>query len=216
MKRKKNSTKRTVQFRVKDVTFFRKGSDGRLRQIPRNAPEEEIMMADAVTLKLENQKNGWKGVCISHHSNGEGMYDPVRAVGRRFVHIRRNSRDTNCFLSAVFVDGVRTDVCDKDISAALKVAAAALDYPNSRGIPIDCIDTHSLRIGGANALSLAGYSDRFSRYCQVPGLPLEQYAGRHALPRSRAIRHWRRLSGRVAYAQVDPVIPALKGRSNAR
>lgn len=49
---------------------------------------------------------------------------------------------------------------DKDISAALKVAAAALDYPNSRGIPLDSIDTHSLRIGGANALSLAGYTDR--------------------------------------------------------
>ena len=29
-----------------------------------------------------------------------------------------------------------------------------------KGIPIDRMDTHSLRSGGANALSLAGYSDR--------------------------------------------------------
>ena len=40
------------------------------------------------------------------------------------------------------------------------MAAAALDYPSSKGIPIERIDTHSLRCGGANALSLSGYSDR--------------------------------------------------------
>ena len=47
----------------------------------------------------------------------------------------------------------------KDISSALKFAAAKLDYPNERIIPIDRIDTHSLRAGGANALSLAGYEE---------------------------------------------------------
>jgi hypothetical protein len=30
----------------------------------------------------------------------------------------------------------------------------------ARGIPVDRIDTHSLRIGGANAMSLAGYSKK--------------------------------------------------------
>ena len=50
-------------------------------------------------------------------------------------------------------------VTDRHISAALKMAALVLDYP-ARGFPIDRIDTHSLRLGGANALSLAGYSDR--------------------------------------------------------
>ena len=34
-----------------------------------------------------------------------------------------------------------------------------LDYPNAKGILIDRIDTHSLRSGGTNALSLAEYSD---------------------------------------------------------
>ncbi len=48
---------------------------------------------------------------------------------------------------------------DKYIRAALKLAAFALRYP-SRGIPIDRVDTHSLRSGGANALALNGYSDR--------------------------------------------------------
>ena len=45
------------------------------------------------------------------------------------------------------------------MSRALKSAATVLDYPTAKGIPIDRIDTHSLRSGGANALSLAGYSD---------------------------------------------------------
>ena len=48
---------------------------------------------------------------------------------------------------------------DKHIRATIKLAAFALGYP-SRGIPIDRVDTHSLRSGGANALALNGYSDR--------------------------------------------------------
>jgi hypothetical protein len=39
------------------------------------------------------------------------------------------------------------------------MAASILQYPVTRGIPIDRINTHSLRSGGANALSLAGYSN---------------------------------------------------------
>jgi hypothetical protein len=53
----------------------------------------------------------------------------------------------------------RREITNEDVSKALKVAATLLDYPMARGIPVDCIDTHLLRSGGANALSLAGYSD---------------------------------------------------------
>jgi hypothetical protein len=61
-------------------------------------------------------------------------------------------------LSSYYLKGVRHNITDKHIRAALKLAASALGYP-ARGFPIDRIDTHSLRSGGANALSLAGYSD---------------------------------------------------------
>ena len=40
------------------------------------------------------------------------------------------------------------------------MAAAALNYPSNKGVPLSRIDTHSLRSGGANALSLSGFSDR--------------------------------------------------------
>jgi hypothetical protein len=53
----------------------------------------------------------------------------------------------------------RADITNKDISAALKRAATVLDYPMAKGIPINQINTHSLRSSRANALSLAGFSD---------------------------------------------------------
>ena len=46
------------------------------------------------------------------------------------------------------------------MSAALKFATTALNYPSLEGIPIDRVGTHSLKSGGANALSLAVYSNR--------------------------------------------------------
>jgi hypothetical protein len=154
----RNSSKQTVQFKVEDVTFFQ-SCNGSLRQLPRNASPEQIMSAHSATLKLDNQKNGWKGVCIHQEHNGESIACPVRALGRRYLHIQAHEPDTRTFLSAYYDKGVRYDVTDRNISAALKVAALLLDYP-SRGFPIERIDTHSLRSGGANALSLAGYSDR--------------------------------------------------------
>ena len=45
--------------------------------------------------------------------------------------------------------------------AALKFSATALDYPSLKGIPVDRVDTNSLRSGGANALSLVVYSNRY-------------------------------------------------------
>ena len=92
------------------------------------------MAADSATLKLDNQKNGWHGVCIHHESNGEEVFDPVRALGRQVLHIRDHAgTDTSMFLSAVFSDKGRYDISDKDIWAALKLAAAAWDYPTTHG-----------------------------------------------------------------------------------
>ena len=48
-----------------------------------------------------------------------------------------------------------------NMSESLKFATTALKYPYLKGIPIDIVDTHSLRYGGANSLPLAGYSDRY-------------------------------------------------------
>ncbi len=81
VKGSQNSTKQTVQFKYKDITLFRKNARGQLRCLPPNAPNHLIATADGATLKLDNQKNGWKGVCIFHKTNGDIMRCPVRALG---------------------------------------------------------------------------------------------------------------------------------------
>ena len=46
------------------------------------------------------------------------------------------------------------------MNTALKFSTTAFNYPSLKLIPIDRVDTHSLRSGGANTLLLAGYSNR--------------------------------------------------------
>ena len=88
------------------------------------------------------------------------MHCPVRALGRRYLHLQNNGVDRKTFLSAYFNEPTeRADITNENITRALKMAATALEYPTVKGTPIDRIDTHSLRSGGANALSLARFSD---------------------------------------------------------
>ncbi len=83
----RNESKQTVQFKFEDITFFKKDRYGALRCLPRNAPDKLIAAADGATLKLDNQKNGWKGVCVYQEANGDPFACPVRAVGRRYLHL---------------------------------------------------------------------------------------------------------------------------------
>ena len=59
------------------------------------------------------------------------------------------------------MEGKRKDFNADNMSAELKFATTALNYPSLKGIPIYRVDTHSLKSGGSNALSLAGYSNRY-------------------------------------------------------
>ena len=152
-------SKQTVEYELKDATFFKKNAAGQLRQLPRNAPDEDIMSADGCTLKLDNQKNGWKNVCVFQEWNGDDYFDGVRALGRRYCHIRSHTSNLRTKLSTFWEGGRKKRLTDKAVRRGLKMAATALAYPATRGIPIDRIDTHSLRGGGANALALSGYSD---------------------------------------------------------
>lgn len=152
---KKKRKKKTVNFRVSDVTFFKKDGRGRLRQLPSDASAVDIMSADGATLLLTDQKNGWKNVQITGHAK----LCPVRALGRIIVDIRSFTTASTEWLSAFQGKKGTQHVTPKDVSRALKAAARELKYEEERGIPIDRIDTHSLRAGGANALSLAGFSE---------------------------------------------------------
>ena len=63
-KKKRNETKQMVQFKLEDKIYFLQDTKRHLHQLPRNAPDKEIFSADGANLKQDNQKNGWKGVCV--------------------------------------------------------------------------------------------------------------------------------------------------------
>ena len=69
VKGKRNNTKQTVQFKLEDVTFYKRTRKGQLRCLPKNAPAHLILSANSATLKLDNQKNEWKGVCVHQETN---------------------------------------------------------------------------------------------------------------------------------------------------
>ena len=58
MKKQRNETKQTVQFKLEDTMFFHQDAKVNLLQLPINALDEDIFYADGATLKLDNQKNG--------------------------------------------------------------------------------------------------------------------------------------------------------------
>ena len=107
---------------MQDVTFFKHDSSSNLRQVSRQATDETILTAHSATLKLDNQKNGWKGVCVHQEANGEAYNCPVRALGRRFSHIRVHARTPTTYLSAFFVASTQFNVMDSDIGKSVKAA----------------------------------------------------------------------------------------------
>ena len=76
-----------MRLKLEDTMFFCQDAKGNLRQLPINALDEDILSADGTTLKLVNQKNGWKGVCVYQEHNADEKFIPVRALGRRCVSI---------------------------------------------------------------------------------------------------------------------------------
>jgi hypothetical protein len=131
VKGKRNNLKQTVQFKLEDVTFYKKTRTGQLRCLPKNAPHQLVLFADSATLKLDNQKNGWKGVCVHQETNGEPVHCPIRALGRRVIHLRQNGAANANFLSTFYHEGKKCDVLGEDISKSLKMAATLLEYPET-------------------------------------------------------------------------------------
>ena len=115
-----------------------------MRQLPINVLDEDILSADGETLKLDNQKNGWKGVCVYQEHNGNEKLSPVRALGRRCVSIYIKLSSKNTYLSAYWVWGRQNYLTAENMDAALKFEITALNYTSLKCIPIDRVETNSL------------------------------------------------------------------------
>ena len=146
---------------MKEVTFFKGDKQGHLRQLSRKALAEEIMIADSCTLKLANRKNGWRGyasITIPLEIPSSAQCKQLEGASPKLQQTRKGQHFP--LHSSYRKNGCKYDVTDVDIPTATKFAAADFNHPEFKGTPIDRIDIHSISGGGANALSLARYSDR--------------------------------------------------------
>ena len=153
-KKQKTNAKRTVQFHVGDIGFFK---DGQI--LPRKSPLQVLLTADEVTLKITNQKNGTMGQVIHQQATGDATDCPVQAVARRVHHILSNGGSSkNCICDYLESKTRWRDVQPEQIRSALHETVNDLDLKAS-GIDISLISLHSFRAGGAMALKLNGHSD---------------------------------------------------------
>jgi hypothetical protein len=76
VKGKQNKSKQMVQFKLEDVSFFKKNKWGNLVCLPINAPYSLIAIAGSATLKLDNQKMGGKGFVCTKRLMGKQSIAP--------------------------------------------------------------------------------------------------------------------------------------------
>jgi hypothetical protein len=56
-------------------------------------------------MKLDNQKSGWKGVCIYQEANGDNYLCSVKVLGQRFLHLHLHNGIRKTFLSSYWTKG---------------------------------------------------------------------------------------------------------------
>jgi hypothetical protein len=143
---------RTTQFRLKDATFWRQqpDADASLVRLPFDAADELLLVAKAVTLTLDNQKNSVRDSTL-HHYEVPGPLNPVAAVARRFVSARRASHSNPEALLCQYSAGGHVQA---SAIAPLLMAAARRTHLQDKGFTQTRIGSHSIRASGAMALYL--------------------------------------------------------------
>ena len=147
---KPNKETRTVQFRMKDISLWK---NNKLMDIC-TTKIETLLQADAVTLHIDNQKNGRRGQTLHHEKEGSEVC-PVRAAVELVVEWRKYSKNTNELICDYRNNDQKYSIRATDISKTLKHAASLARLPQ-KGFPLNRITPHSLRAGGAMALKLNG------------------------------------------------------------
>jgi hypothetical protein len=119
-----------------------------------DAPLDELLTADAVTITFENQKNGHKGAVLHHTATDHATFDPVVAMAHRLHALRHLPPSTP--LSTYIAKNQRKHVLPTMIRQMLHISVVATGLLSS-GYTLDRIGTHSLRASGAMALKLNGH-----------------------------------------------------------
>jgi hypothetical protein len=95
--------RRTIPLRKKDIQIWRAGTI-----IPNDSPLSVLATADAVTICLENQKNGHKNAVHHHTSPNDANLNPVKSAAF-LVHALKNLPETTPVGS--FVDKISPHWC---------------------------------------------------------------------------------------------------------
>jgi hypothetical protein len=141
---------RTIPLRRQDIQLWKEN-----RLLAHTLTQAELLEADAVTINLENQKNGDKGAVVHHSSSGDSTFDPVKSMARLVFAIQSLPESTQ--LGSFQEEGKPVQCINaQDIIRAVRLAAAA-DNLSAAGFSMSRIGSHSLRSGGAVNLRLNGY-----------------------------------------------------------
>jgi len=144
--------RRTVPLRRQDIKLWRNSVI-----LSHSEPLAVLLTADAVTICLENQKNGHKNATLHHTTSGDAALDPVRSAARLVFEIQQRAATTPIGTYTDAAGAVR-QVQAADVRAALRTGAIG-DNLEAHGYDLSRIGSHSLRSGGAMHLKLAGYDD---------------------------------------------------------
>jgi integrase len=147
-----SGTTQTVRLRKQDVKLWRGGFI-----IPNDSPLPVLLTADAVTICLENQKNGNKNAVLHHTDSGDTVLNPVRAAAVLVAELRGLPLTTPL---GAYNDNNNDlqQISSAEIRSAIQIGAIR-DNLVAQGYSLDRIGSHSLRSGGAMHLKLAGYDN---------------------------------------------------------
>jgi hypothetical protein len=146
---------RSQPFRLRDTTF----SSATTQRAPAaECSSHDVQAGTHVSLTYTDQKNATRGEALGHSLSGDPTLCPVRAAQRRVLHLRQYNAPPDCPLHRYFDTlGVPHDVTTRDITTALRQAAASVQHITN--IPPHRVVAYSLRSGGATALLVSGVDE---------------------------------------------------------
>ena len=152
----RNRRTRTTQIRRKDMQFWKMQPNGLACRLSHMATLDTLLQADAVTITLDNQKNGQRDATLHHDSLPTNPLCPVQAAARRFVQARTCDPTNPNALISLYAP-------QKHVSAKLMGDVIQQGAVRSmiwlHGYDLTRIGPHSLRASGAMQLALNGVSD---------------------------------------------------------
>jgi hypothetical protein len=144
--------RRTVPLRLQDIQLWRNH-----QRLDPSQANTHFHCANAITICLENQKNGRKGTTLHLHSSLDGDFDPVIAGANILASLRTLPRHTPISIWTT-PQGRRAHVTAAHIRHSLRTTAHHMNM-QTFGYDIKRIGAHSLRAGGAMHLKLLGYDE---------------------------------------------------------